>query len=276
MRPSESQIVSLGREHGLLDATTVAQLDARATLAEEPASEIEVAKLMVDAGVVTLFQAKTLLAGHPNNLFAGPYKLLEPIGENDLSRHFRAEHRETGALYFLCIQKPTRIDRESTESFRRGTSDGSIMSVPTGKLEEVMRVRHVLVAAYRPVGASEPTAEFEVGPTVDGLPVVGAGSTTLPFDLDPGDGESLTESGAFTIPDVALRDDSGSWSPPVKLHQRVQGHGVAGYAVAPAIAHKAHRRRTWLETHRGTLWFAAVTIFVFAVLIVLVRSYLSG
>ena len=57
-----------------------------------PANATLTAERLVQAGLLTPFQAKQLLLGRNQNFLLGPYKVLEQIGQGGMGTVFLAEH----------------------------------------------------------------------------------------------------------------------------------------------------------------------------------------
>lgn len=85
-----------------------------------PASPGEAAKLLIEKGLLTRFQATMLLAGRYRGLVLGPYKLLEQIGQGGMGVVYLAEHIKLHRQVALKIlpQKSTK-DKLALERFYR-------------------------------------------------------------------------------------------------------------------------------------------------------------
>lgn len=78
------------------------------------------AEAMVEAKVLTPFQAKHLLAGRKRGLILGQYRILEPLGKGGNAQVYLAEHRKMQRKVALKVLPPHRsADREALERFYR-------------------------------------------------------------------------------------------------------------------------------------------------------------
>lgn len=64
---------------------------------------VGLAEFLVQAGLLTPFQAERALAGQARTLAVGPYLLLEPVGSGSLGIVYRALHRETRKRFAVKI-----------------------------------------------------------------------------------------------------------------------------------------------------------------------------
>src|SRR5262245_29977041 len=77
----------------VLGLVTPAQLDEVPRLAEETTGPRDLARLMIQRGWLTAFQANFLLRGRGMELPIGPYLLLERLGCGAMGEVFKARHR---------------------------------------------------------------------------------------------------------------------------------------------------------------------------------------
>ena len=99
----------------------------------------ECAARLVEAGLLTWYQAEQLLAGKGRHLVIGPYVLLERLGHGGMGHVYKAEHRLMKRVVALKIAGRVRAgqdDSDAASRFRR-------------EVEAVGRLRHPgIVTAY--------------------------------------------------------------------------------------------------------------------------------
>jgi serine/threonine-protein kinase len=92
----------------VLDSRLVGRDQIECALVNAPPFETadDLAAALVEANVLTRFQADRLLAGKPEGLVLGPYDILEPIGKGPVGRVYRARHRTMNRLAAIKFLTP--------------------------------------------------------------------------------------------------------------------------------------------------------------------------
>jgi serine/threonine-protein kinase len=73
------------------------------------------ARVVIERGFLTRFQAERLLAGRTQGFQLGQYKILDQIGRGGMGRVFKAEHRTMGRIVALKVLSPGLIDTERAQ-----------------------------------------------------------------------------------------------------------------------------------------------------------------
>jgi eukaryotic-like serine/threonine-protein kinase len=126
------------RAAGLLDDE---QLSRLASTWAEPGPVHPRIEQLVQAGVLTGYQAEQILAGKPKRLRLGPYRILDRIGSGGGGHVYKAEHVLMKRLVALKVLRRRR---------RQGTASGSAARQPRrAELETAGRLSHPhIVATY--------------------------------------------------------------------------------------------------------------------------------
>jgi len=88
------------RQSGLVTAEQMAKMAGRL-----PDSKIAppLAKTLIDAGLLTRFQAELLLAGKTSGFFLGQYRILDYLGRGGMGRVFKAEHQTMNRIVAVKV-----------------------------------------------------------------------------------------------------------------------------------------------------------------------------
>ena len=106
---------------GLVPTADLTQ--ARAQVEPEPAADaaLRLARLLVQQGLLTTYQARKLLAGATRGFFLGGYRILSPLGEGGMGKVFLAVNEQTFGKVAIKVLPPRKAIEEagSLVRFRR-------------------------------------------------------------------------------------------------------------------------------------------------------------
>ena len=88
------------RQSGLLTEEVLARAEKELPPSNRGRS---VARVLVEKGLLTKFQAERLLAGRTAGFLLGQYRILDQIGRGGMGRVFKAEHRTMGRIVALKV-----------------------------------------------------------------------------------------------------------------------------------------------------------------------------
>lgn len=112
----------------------------------EPAHDAasRLAKLLIDSGKLTTYQARKLLAGATRGFFLGEYRILRRLGEGGMGKVFLARHEREGQKVAIKVLPPRKAfeDSKTLDRFRRET----VLS---------QRIRHPNIARTLDVGSTD-------------------------------------------------------------------------------------------------------------------------
>ncbi len=126
---SATELLTLYRKSGLYDEAPFRRHYANDD--ELPADPRECAAALVQAGLLTNFQAKQLLSGRHRGFTLGTYRILEPIGQGGMGVVFLGEHmslKRRVAIKVLPVEKAK--DKLSLERFYREARAAAALSHP--------------------------------------------------------------------------------------------------------------------------------------------------
>jgi serine/threonine-protein kinase len=137
------------QKSGLLEPR---ELKAAVKLLPETDRGRVVARALVDAGVLTKFQAELLLAGRTSGFNLGQYRILEQIGQGGMGRVYKAEHTAMGRVVAVKVLAPQHVKTEKArELFRREVRAAGKLAHPnivTAFDASVSDGRHYLVMEF--------------------------------------------------------------------------------------------------------------------------------
>jgi serine/threonine-protein kinase len=146
------------RQSGLL---TPEQLEAVAGKLPETHRGRLVARALVEAGLLTKFQAEMLLAGRTGGFVLGQYRILDQLGQGGMGRVFKAVHATMNRVVALKVLAPQLVDTDKAQAlFNR-------------EMQAAARLHHPnIVTAYDANRVSDRyylVMEFVDGPNLDRL-----------------------------------------------------------------------------------------------------------
>lgn len=114
---SRDRFLDLLSESGLLSEEALRE--GLASAPDSPRAK-NLARHLVQAGLLTRFQAQQLLAGRSNGFFLGQYRILDLIGQGGMGKVYQAEHMTMSRLVALKLLSSdmTRTER-ARQLFRR-------------------------------------------------------------------------------------------------------------------------------------------------------------
>ena len=148
-------VANLARS-GLVDPPVVSR--ALADLDPEPAADasLRLARQLMQAGALTPYQARKVLAGATQGFDLGGYRILRPLGEGGMGKVFLAVHKTDGRRVAMKVLPPKKAlaEEQALNRFRR-------------EMDLSRRVRHPNLARTLEVG-SEGDIHFMVMEYVEG------------------------------------------------------------------------------------------------------------
>jgi eukaryotic-like serine/threonine-protein kinase len=116
------------RQSGLVSA---GQLEAVEDRLRDAPNGRAAARSLIDAGLLTRFQARQLLAGRTGGFFLDRYRILDQIGQGGMGRVYKAEHQTLGRVVALKVLAPGLVKtRRARELFRREVRAAAVLVHP--------------------------------------------------------------------------------------------------------------------------------------------------
>jgi serine/threonine-protein kinase len=104
---AEPSLLDRLRASDLLPAQQVQEL-ARLPQARDPDPRL-LGRLLLERGLLTLFQVNLVAAGRGHELRVGPYLLLERLGEGGMGQVFKARHQRSGQVVALKVMRKEKL-----------------------------------------------------------------------------------------------------------------------------------------------------------------------
>src|SRR6185437_11190939 len=107
------------RELHVLGLVSLEQAERFTDAEDDAKTPGECAARLVEAGLLTWYQAEQVLAGKGQRLVMGPYVLLERLGHGGMGHVYKAEHRLMKRVVALKIAGRVREDHDASETLIR-------------------------------------------------------------------------------------------------------------------------------------------------------------
>jgi serine/threonine protein kinase len=124
------EFVALVQRSGLVSDRRLGDfLALHETRGDAPKEPIPLAKMMIEEGLITLFQAKQLLLGRHRGFDVGKYRILEGLGAGGMSQVFLAQHRTMGHRVAIKLLPESLAKKEPTtiaQFFREARAAASL------------------------------------------------------------------------------------------------------------------------------------------------------
>jgi tRNA A-37 threonylcarbamoyl transferase component Bud32 len=123
-----TDFLQLVRKSGVLDEKKFAEVFPHDDLPADPA---RCAAALVRAGLLTPFQAQSLLAGKFRGFVLGPYRVLQPLGQGGMGSVFLADHAALNRKVAIKVLHKTRAgDELAVERFHREARAAAALDHP--------------------------------------------------------------------------------------------------------------------------------------------------
>ncbi len=130
---------------------------ARATLPDGPEADaaVRLARLLIDQGALTSYQARKILGGATRGFFLGDYRILRPLGEGGMGKVYLAAGQGDGTRVAIKVLPPSKAAdggqsllrfRREMELSRRANHPNLARTIDVGQAGDV----HFMVLEYVP------------------------------------------------------------------------------------------------------------------------------
>jgi serine/threonine protein kinase len=103
---------------GLVPEDDLAQVRARVSPQPSSDASLRLARLLVQQGLLTVYQARKLLVGATRGFFLGGHRILRPLGEGGMGKVFLAVNEETFAKVAIKVLPPKKVLEEANSLLR--------------------------------------------------------------------------------------------------------------------------------------------------------------
>ena len=124
------QFVRNLRESRLIPVEEVASLQKALQASKTPHTVEDVAKLLIQSGKLTAYQAATISQGRPQSLILGEYILLDILGKGGMGVVYRARHRLMDRVVALKMLSVAAIKPDTVQRFFREVKAAARLSHP--------------------------------------------------------------------------------------------------------------------------------------------------
>lgn len=106
---------------GLVDPPALERARAQIGPGTDKDAAVRLAKLLIDQGALTSYQAKKVLAGATKGFFLGDYRILRSLGEGGMGKVYLAAHRQDGMRVAIKVLPPSKATggTQALARFRR-------------------------------------------------------------------------------------------------------------------------------------------------------------
>lgn len=130
---------------------------ARAQLADGPGKDaaVRLARVLIDQGALTTYQARKILGGATRGFFLGDYRILRPLGEGGMGKVYLAANQGDGLRVAIKVLPPSKAAdggqsllrfRREMELSRRANHPNLARTIDVGQAGNV----HFMVLEYVP------------------------------------------------------------------------------------------------------------------------------